>query len=153
MSQNWFPLNHPITENRKGDYRRPRWPSLYQFISHQEFSFLGEFSPASSQGREQGSENPPTAVLEKALHSENTGCVCFRDKTSGSKATGYGSDLPHTHLGRGILLCGWLKEPFSVQCCVVGVEQVQSSESAHLVKDHGSASEPRAASPCQTSVS
>ena len=73
-------------------------------------------------GREQGSENPPTAVLEKALHSENTGCVCFRDKTSGSKATGYGSDL-----GRGILLCGWLKEPFSVLGCVVGVEQVQSS--------------------------
>ena len=49
MSQHWFPLNHPIIENRKGDYGRHRWPSLYQFISHQEFYFLGEFSLDSSQ--------------------------------------------------------------------------------------------------------
>ena len=34
-----------------------------------------------------------------------------------------------------------------------GVGQMQSIESAHLVKDHGSASEPRATCPCQTSVS
>lgn len=40
---------------------------------------------------------------------------------------------PYTHLGRGILLCVWLKEPFSVQGFMVGVGQVQDLESAHLV--------------------
>lgn len=111
MSQNWFPLNHPITENSKGDYRRHRWPSLYQFISHQ-FSFLGEFSPASSQRREQGSENLPLLSWRRPSTQKTRGMFALGIKPLAPKPRGMVQIPPYTPGQEDFAL--WLVESHSL---------------------------------------